>query len=217
MDGPARALKAGGPYTLTIAGKNTCAINNVLVGEVWVCSGQSNMAMSLSRCADAEREIAASKDPMLRLFTVPQKTSDTPLGDMSAEGFPLRGGQGGWKEAGPVTVGSFSGVGYFFGRDLRKALDVPVGLINSSVGGTPAEAWTSREGLESDPSLKEVFARDAQQLAGYPAAMERFQAEREAHKAAVAEAKKQGIRRPRRRALRTGRAARGGPRFSTTG
>ena len=142
---------------MTIAGKNTCVIGNVLVGEVWVCSGQSNMAMSLSRCAEAERVIAASKDPMLRLFTVPQKMSDTPLGDMSIEGFPLRSGRGGWKEAGPGTVGSFSGVGYFFGRDLRQALDVPVGLINSSVGGTPAEAWTSREGLESDPSLKDIF------------------------------------------------------------
>ena len=80
------------------------------------------------------------------------------------------------KRPAPARSGSFSGVGYYFGRDLRKALDVPVGLINSSVGGTPAEAWTSREGLESDPSLKEVFARDAQQLASYPAAMERFQA-----------------------------------------
>jgi sialate O-acetylesterase len=155
------------------------------------------MAMSLSRCADAERVIADSKDPMFRLLTVPQKTSDTPLGDMSIEGFPMRSGQGGWKEADPGTVGRFSGVGYYFGRDLRKAIDVPVGLINSSVGGTPAEAWTSREGLESDPSLKEVFARDAKQLASYPAAMERFQAELEAHKTAVAEAKKKGTPPPR--------------------
>ena len=78
-----------------------------------------------------------------------------------------------------------------------RPLDVPVGLINSSVGGTPAEAWTSREGLESEPSLKEVFARDAQQLASYPAAMERFQAEMEAHKTAVAEAKKKDTPPPR--------------------
>jgi sialate O-acetylesterase len=187
-----KELKAGGPYTLTIAGKTTCVISNVLVGEVWVCSGQSNMAMTLSRCADAERVIAASKDPMLRLITVPQKTSDTPLGGMSTEGPPLRSGQGGWKEAGPATVGSFSGVGYFFGRDLREALGVPVGLINSSVGGTPAEAWTSREGLASDPSLKDIFTRDAELLAAYPTAMARFPAELEAHKRAVAEAKKNG-------------------------
>ena len=187
-----KELKAGGPYMLTITGKTTCVIGNVLVGEVWICSGQSNMAMNLSRCADAERVMAASKDPMLRLFTVP-------------EGAPLRRGQGGWKEASPGTVGSFSGVGYFFGRDLRAALDVPVGLINSSDGGTPAEAWIRREGLESEPSLKDILARDAQLLTGYPAALARYPAELEAHKTAVAEAKKSGKR------ARTGQGRLGRP------
>lgn len=154
-------LKVGGPYTLTITGKNTVAIKNVLVGEVWVCSGQSNMAMALRGCADADSVIAASSDPMLRLFTVPRTTSDQPLRDIKAEGFPLRAGQSVWKEAGPATVGSFSGVGYFFGRDLRKALGVPIGLINSSVGGTPAEAWTAPTALKA-AMLKDVYERDAQ-------------------------------------------------------
>lgn len=131
-------LKAGGPFTMTIGGENVIEIKNILVGEVWICSGQSNMQMSLSSVANAEKAIADSNDPMLRLFTVPRNPSFTPIDNVNGK----------WLEAGPETVGGFTAVGYFFGRDLRKALKVPVGLINTSYGGTRVEAWTACRALQ---------------------------------------------------------------------
>lgn len=138
------ALKAGGPYTLTVEGKNTVTVKDVLVGEVWVASGQSNMEMHLSGCEGAKETIAASTNPMIRLFTVPKKVSDTPVKQLNAK----------WEPCDPKTVGRFSGVAYYFARDLQKALDVPVGIIHTSWGGTLAEAWTSRAALEANPELK---------------------------------------------------------------
>jgi sialate O-acetylesterase len=132
-----KRLKAGGPFTLSITGSNSITINNVLVGEVWLCSGQSNMAFQLSRAANAAEAVAAAGDPVLHLFTVARSAMDTPQTDVA----------GSWKEATPDSAATFSAVAYFFGRDLRRALNVPVGLINSSVGGTPAEAWTSHATL----------------------------------------------------------------------
>ena len=132
-----KPLKAGGPFTMRI---NDLEFKNILVGEVWICSGQSNMAFTVAKGDNAESAVAASKDSMLRLLTVPQNDNGEPA---------LA-----WQECGPDTVGSFSAVGYFFGRDLRKELDVPVGLINSSVGGTPAEAWTSRAVIRANPDLR---------------------------------------------------------------
>ena len=186
-----KPLKAGGPFTLTIAGKNTIELKDVLVGEVWVCSGQSNMAMTMNRTYEADKAIAGSKDPMLRLFSVPGKVSDEPLRDFNAKGFPLQARQA-WKAAEPGSVRNFSAVGYYFGRDLRKALGVPVGLINSSVGGTPAEAWTSRQALESNPEFKSVFAADAQMLKNYPMVLEHYETALTKYKEEAAEAKKKG-------------------------
>jgi sialate O-acetylesterase len=138
-------LKAGGPYELTIAGKtNTIRVKNVLVGEVWICSGQSNMEMYLRDTADAQKTIAASANPKIRLFVVPRLGAAVPQADVTGE----------WKECGPKTVGGFSAVAYYFGRDLNKALDVPVGLIETNWGGTVCEAWTSRPALEAVPELK---------------------------------------------------------------
>ena len=147
-----KPLKPGGPFTMTIQGNNTVNLTNVLVGEVWLCSGQSNMEFPLSRAANAEEAIAASADSQLRLFTVPRASSDTPKTEIT----------GSWKESGPHAATNFSAVAWFFGRDLRKARGVPVGLIHSSVGGTPAEAWTSRETLEADPELNQILARYAE-------------------------------------------------------
>jgi sialate O-acetylesterase len=137
-------LKAGGPHELTIAGKNTIHVKNVLVGELWIASGQSNMEMALRGCADAERHIANSKNPNVRLFVVPHHATATPQTDVSGQ----------WKECGPDTVAGFSAVAYFFGRDLNKALGVPVGLIETNWGGTNCEAWTSHEALEKVPELR---------------------------------------------------------------
>ena len=152
-----KPLKAGGPFRMTIAGGNTIALADVLVGEVWLCSGQSNMAFQLSRAANAQEAIASAVDPQLRLFTVPSQALDT-AGPECA---------GNWKESTPESAASFSAVAWFFGRELRKNLKVPVGLINSSVGGTPAEAWTARSALEADPDLKPILQKYAEALKSY--------------------------------------------------
>jgi sialate O-acetylesterase len=137
-------LKAGGPFEMTIAGKNTLQLKNVLVGEVWIASGQSNMEMSVAGAANAKAAIEQSANPMIHLFTVPKKPAAEPQTDV----------QGKWEECGPDTVRGFSAVAYFFGKDLQKALGVPVGLIHTSWGGTVAEAWTSHGMLEAHPELK---------------------------------------------------------------
>jgi sialate O-acetylesterase len=139
------SMKAGmEPVTLTIKGKNEVVVKNVLIGEVWICSGQSNMEWQLSKSAGAEEHMATSEDLLLRLITIPHSVQMAPQYNTGAR----------WNECSPRTVGNFSAVAYFFGRDLRKALNVPVGLIHTSWGGTPAEAWTSKEALNSEPLLQ---------------------------------------------------------------
>jgi sialate O-acetylesterase len=184
-----KALKAGGPYVLKVTGEsNSLTVSDVLVGEVWLCSGQSNMAFALSRATNADAAIAGAKDSQLRLFTVPHGASDTPVSEVS----------GSWVESSPETAAKFSAVAWFFGRDLRRALKVPVGLIHSSVGGTPAEAWTSRAGLEADPELRPILERQAEAVRTYDpeaAAAKRKQALQQ-QKAAAAKAKAAGKRPP---------------------
>jgi len=139
--------KAGGPYSLTISGKGSkVEIKEVYIGEVWICSGQSNMEWHLGNCENAEEARKNSHNEKIRLLTVPHLRANTPATDVKAS----------WVECGPKTVGGFSGVAYFFGRDLQKALGVPVGLIHTSVGGTAAEEWTSKGVLEGDPALKDL-------------------------------------------------------------
>lgn len=182
-----KPLRAGGPYTMTIAGENTIQVQNLLVGEVWICSGQSNMEWPLSSTDNAEEHIANSKDPQLRLFVIARAASDVPQSDVKGQ----------WQEAGPDTVPKFSAVGYFFGRDLRKARKVPVGLIQSAVGGTPAEAWTDHATLESNTEFKSILDNYAQAVANYPNALEKHKQALEKHKEAVAQAKQQGKQPPR--------------------
>ncbi|MHB9106050.1 MAG: sialate O-acetylesterase [Armatimonadota bacterium] len=141
-------LQAGGPFQMTVAGKNTITLRNVLVGEVWVCSGQSNMQFMLVKARDGVREADAANHPQIRLFTVPNATAAAPLADCAAT----------WAVCSKDTVRTFSAVAYFFARDLQQALGVPIGLIHSSWGGTPAEAWTDRETLLADPALKGLTA-----------------------------------------------------------
>jgi sialate O-acetylesterase len=184
-----KRLNPGGPFTMTIAGENTVTLTNLLVGDVWLCSGQSNMEFPLARAANAQEAIAACGDPQLRLFTVPRAASDQPRTEVT----------GHWKEASPETVTNFSAVAYFFGRDLRKALKAPIGLIHSSVGGTPAEAWTSRGTLEADPELKQILERYAETVRKFdPAQAEaEHQQALEKHKEAVAKANAEGKQPPR--------------------
>lgn len=144
--------KAGGPYELTVAGKSSAiTVKDLLVGEVWIASGQSNMEWSVNRSANAQQEIAAANYPQIRLFTVHKKVSDKPLDDCF----------GSWSECNPTSVAGFSAVAYFFGRELHKELRVPVGLINASWGGTICEAWASREGLEGEEDFKPILERAA--------------------------------------------------------
>jgi sialate O-acetylesterase len=135
-----KPLPAGGPYTLTIAGRNTLSIKDVLVGEVWVASGQSNMEWSTSNTTGAAEAIAASTDPRLRMFTVTKTVQGEPQYDVAG---------GLWESAAPETTPHFSAVGYYFARALRKKLGVPVGIIHTSWGGTRIETWMSRETLLS--------------------------------------------------------------------
>lgn len=130
---------AGGPFELTIAGKNTIAYKNVLVGEVWVCSGQSNMEWSVNSCDKTDKEYATSAphNPMLRMFSVKKSPQATPQADTA----------GTWTDAMPKTVGGFSATGYFFGRHLQETMKVPVGLIHTSWGGTRIETWMSKAAL----------------------------------------------------------------------
>ena len=122
--------KAGGLYEIKLSGKNSIRITNILVGEVWVCSGQSNMQWSLQNSNNPKEEIAAANYPNIRLFTVQRKVAESPQSDCTGE----------WTSCSPETVPGFSAVGYFFGRELHQKLKVPVGLIHTSWGGTPAEA-----------------------------------------------------------------------------
>jgi sialate O-acetylesterase len=157
-------LKAGGPFELTIAGKNEIKLKNVLVGEVWIASGQSNMEWPVSFSHNAQKAIEQSANPKIRLYTVPKHPSARPLHDVQAN----------WVECGPATVPNFSAVAYFFGRDLQKARNVPVGLIHTSWGGTLAEAWTSRKTLEAYPELKGIADAEARLVADYPTQQDQF-------------------------------------------
>ncbi len=139
--------RAGGPFTLAVQGNNRVTIRDVFVGEVWIASGQSNMVWPLSRSDDAEAEIAAARHPGIRYFKVDLETADEPQDDVSGE----------WQVVSPDTAAEFSGVGYFFARHLNGTLEVPVGIIQSAWGGTPAEAWTSRASLSEDPLLAELI------------------------------------------------------------
>lgn len=135
-----KPLKASSePSTMTITGENTVEVKNVLVGEVWVASGQSNMQFQLKQAETGKEAIEKSKDSMIRLFTVPNVTSPTPLTEVNSS----------WVESDPKTAADFSAVAYFFGRDLRTALNVPIGLIDTSWGGTRVQAWTSRDHIRN--------------------------------------------------------------------
>lgn len=138
----------GGPYELTIEGKNnTLTFGNILVGDIWVCSGQSNMEWLVAHSRDAEKEISEARYPNIRLLSVSKKMAATPLQEAVVE-------NGGWLECSPETIGNFSAVGYFFGRELYRNLDIPVGLIDCSWGATNIETWTSVETIGKYPEYR---------------------------------------------------------------
>ncbi len=135
--------QAGGPYILKVSGSTSTEFHNVMVGDVWFCSGQSNMVMQVYKTLNAEKEIAAANYPNIRFFTVGRKMSLSPAYNLSGK----------WDVCTPATVRDFSAAAYYFARELRKDIKVPIGLINSSWGGTMAEAWTSLEGIAAMPEF----------------------------------------------------------------
>jgi sialate O-acetylesterase len=139
----------GGPHTLAVKGTNEISFKDVLVGEVWVCSGQSNMQWAVNKADDPDIEKAAANFPQIRLISVPQVGTQEPQDNF----------KGAWRVCSPQAVGDFSAVGYFFGRQLHLTLGVPVGLINNAWGGSAADAWVKREKLAAHPTLKAIHDR----------------------------------------------------------
>lgn len=183
-------MTAGGPLELKIEGKaNTLTFTDVLVGEVWLGSGQSNMQWAVVDSSNSAEEIAAANHPYIRLFTVERTVATTPQDDC----------KGAWVVCTPETVPSFSAALYFFGRELHERLgNMPVGLIHTSWGGTPAESWTSRAALESDPDLKCIVENWDKKVAEYPAAKAAYDQALQAWQTAAEQAKAAGTPEPQK-------------------
>lgn len=142
--------EAGGPYKIIINGSNAIVLEDVMIGEVWVCSGQSNMEWSGTQGLQQSLDEAPhATNTKIRFFYVPKAAADYPQDDCKAV----------WKVCNPEDMKRFSAIGYFFGKKLQQELNVPIGLINSNWGGTPAEVWTPGEAVENDPVLKDAAAK----------------------------------------------------------
>lgn len=142
-------VPVGGPYELKIKGKNEVVFKDVLVGEVWICSGQSNMQWSVNSSNDADLERASAKYPKIRMINFPNVGTQDPVWTHDRH----------WQVCTPENVGNFSAVGYFFGRQLHQTLDVPVGLINNAWGGSACEAWIRRDLMAKDEKYKPLLDR----------------------------------------------------------
>lgn len=167
-----RTIRAGGPYMISVNGDDPGAhsilIRNVWLGEVWLCSGQSNMNFPMAKLAswrtgidNYEEEIAGSADSLIRMFTVEQATNAVPQSNV----------KGSWQLSGPGTAGNFSAVAYYFAREIRKATGVAVGIIHSSVGGTPAESWVAEEVLHADTAFASIQEKYAKAVKADPKAL----------------------------------------------
>ncbi|MDQ6477279.1 sialate O-acetylesterase [Dyadobacter sp. LHD-138] len=153
------ALEAGGPYELKVGGKKkSITFTDVLIGEVWICSGQSNMEWPLSLTNNAEEEIRNANYPEIRHFEVPKDMSLSPLEDIKA---------GDWKVTSPENAPRFTAVGYFYARELYNKLKIPIGLVHTSWGGTQVESWISKEGMNSFDEFSEAVAKLPTTIADY--------------------------------------------------
>ena len=176
--------------TLTIQGSNKLELIDVLVGEVWVCSGQSNMAWSVDRSYDPDLESLTAKFPTIRLISVPPVGTQEPQKDFNGE----------WVAASPESVMSFSAVGFFFGRTLHQAINVPVGLIDNAWGGSAAEAWVRRDLLNKLPAAAPYMATWKQTEANYDheKTMATYETRLKKWQTAAADARKAGKPAPQR-------------------
>lgn len=183
-------MVAGGPYTMTLTAKSgTVTIADVAVGEVWICSGQSNMQWDVQNSMDFDKEKHVASYPNLRMFTVERVSMETPQTKCN----------GAWAVCSTETVGAFSAVGYFFARKLHQDLGVPVGMINTSWGGTPAESWTTMESLKANPLYADLLQRWDEKMANYPTAKAQYDQDLAAWEAEkkVAEDQKTEFTKPR--------------------
>ncbi|HEV7868924.1 MAG TPA: sialate O-acetylesterase [Chthoniobacteraceae bacterium] len=180
-------LKAGAAGELTVAGKNTLTVRDVLVGEVWVCSGQSNMEWTIASSGSPKETAEAANYPQIRMFTVQRDPAAEPKDDC----------RGTWEVCTPETAPRFSAVAYHFGQKLHQTLQQPIGLIHSSWGGTPAEYWTPTEVLNADPDFKPILDAWEQKRAAYPKAKEAYDAAMEKYRAAVAADREPGTPAPK--------------------
>ena len=157
------AMSVGGPFEMTIKGNNTIRLSNVMVGEVWLCSGQSNMELTVGGAFNSEKEITEANYPDIRQFDIPNKTAGRPRPDVDAA----------WVPCSPQTAGGFTAVGYFFARQIHKELNVPIGLINSSWGGSRIEPWTPPAGFQMVEKTKDISERIKQANTDYRKAVEK--------------------------------------------
>ncbi len=181
-------LPAGGPHTLTVKGKNIITFEDVLVGEVWICSGQSNMQWAVGQSNDADLEAATAKFPNIRFISVPQVGTQEPQRDF----------KGSWQACSPATVKELSGVGYFFGRQLYQTIDVPIGLIDNAWGGSACEAWIEPKILAADEFYKPLMTNWERIVVNVAKAKEEFPAKLKEWEEAVAKAKAEGKTEPRK-------------------
>jgi sialate O-acetylesterase len=146
------------PAELVVTGKNTLHVADLLTGDVWLCSGQSNMEWTVAKSPNAEAEMASAQLPLIRHIKIKTQRSDQPAERID----------GVWEVCTPATVGEFTAIGFFFARDLQPRLTVPIGLINSTWGGTMIEPWLSTAALASEPAFASIPSRWEQTIAGYP-------------------------------------------------
>ncbi len=181
-----KPLKASAdPDSLICDGRNRVKLDNVLVGEVWICSGQSNMEFHMTSAFQGETDIKTSANPNIRLFTVVKARSEEPYDDLKQA---WNVGKFAWQECDAQSTPDFSAVAYYFGRALQKARNVPVGLIHTSWGGSPAEVWMSQQALEATPVYKSEI------LDPFPAQLEQFKIKKAKYDADLAAAKKAGTK-----------------------
>jgi sialate O-acetylesterase len=180
-------LKPGGPDTLTIIAGNRIEIKNVLVGEVWLAGGQSNMEFPLQRSFEASNDIAAAANPMIRLIKVPHTRMNEPTNDINAS----------WSEANPASAANISAVAYYCVRDLQAKLHVPFGLIESDWGGTPAEAWMEEGFLQANPDYQIGIVKQwALDEGKYDRSLQAYEKEKQAAKESNAAFRKSAPGRP---------------------
>ena len=182
-------LSLGEPLTMVVEGNNRLEVTDILVGEVWLCSGQSNMQWELKQVWNADLDMATAKYPNIRLLTVNNPASQTPTKNVDHQ----------WNACTPETAGRFSAVGYFFGRQLHQTLDVPIGLIDNAWGGSACEAWIRRDRLEGNPLYGPLMERWKKTEAEFDVAKARAEYEKKlaAWEKEVAELKQEAKMPPR--------------------